>query len=106
MRPDNKTRKQLRAIGHHLKPVVIVGNGLTEAVLAEINRALDDHELIKVRVRAGDREEKQALIADLCAQTGAENIQVAGHIVLLLRHATRPKPELSNLERHKALLLP
>ena len=104
MRPDNRTRKQLRAIGHRLNPVVIVSNGLSAAVLAEINRALDDHELIKVRVNAGDRVEKQALIAELCKQTGAENIQTSGHIVLLLRRAARPKAELSNLERHRELL--
>ena len=53
--------KQLRAIGHRLKPVVIISeNGLGENVVAELNRALDDHELIKVKFAYEDRDAKNA----------------------------------------------
>ncbi|HWK54069.1 MAG TPA: YhbY family RNA-binding protein [Hyphomicrobiales bacterium] len=104
MPTDNATRRQYRAIGHKLNPVVIVSKGLSENVLKEIGRALDDHELIKVRVLAADREEKAALIGEICAQTGAELIQTSGHVALLLRRALKVKPDLSNLERYKMLL--
>lgn len=101
MTTDNQTRKQYRAIGHHLKPVVIISKGLTANVLAELDRALGDHELIKIRVNAEDREAKQALITALCSKLGAELIQVAGHVALIFRAAPKPKAELSNLLRHQ-----
>lgn len=104
MPSDNATRRKYRAIGHKLQPVVIVSNGLSDNVLKEIDRALNDHELIKIRVLAEDREDKAALIEEICAQTGAEVIQLAGHIVLLLRKALKVKPDLSNLHRYKMLL--
>jgi RNA-binding protein len=104
MKAENKQRKQFRAIGHHLNPVVIVSNGVTAGVVAEIDRALKDHELIKVRVNAADREEKQKLVATICKKLDAELIQMAGHIALIHRAALKPKPELSNLLRHQELL--
>lgn len=104
MKPENKQRKQLRAIGHRLNPVVIVSNGLTQGVAAEIERALTDHELIKIRINAADRDEKQELVTEICQKLSAELIQMAGHIALLYRPALKPKPELSNLLRHQELL--
>jgi RNA-binding protein len=104
MKPENARRKQLRAIGHRLSPVVIVSKGLTDGVVAEIDRALTDHELIKIRINAADREEKQALTADICKKLDAELIQMAGHIALVFRAALKPKAELSNLLRHQELL--
>ena len=82
----SEQKKQLRAKAHTLKPVVITGNaGVTEAVLNEINLALDHHELIKVRVNAGDREQRKELSGQICEQTGAELIQFIGHIITLYR---------------------
>ena len=104
MKPENVRRKQLRAIGHKLNPVVIVSNGLTKGVAAEIDRALTDHELIKIRINAADREEKKELVDEICTKLGAELIQMAGHIALVFRAALKPKPELSNLLRHQELL--
>jgi RNA-binding protein len=104
MKADNARRKQLRAIGHRLNPVVIVSNGAKTPVVAEIDRALTDHELIKIRVIAADREEKQKQIAAICKKLGAELIQTAGHVALIYRAALKPKPELSNLLRHQELL--
>ncbi len=104
MHPDNRTRKQLRAIGHRLNPVVIISKGLTDGVGAEIDRALTDHELIKIRVNTADRGEKKEQIDAICAQFGAQLIQSTGHIALLYRPALKPKPELSNLLWHQELL--
>jgi len=96
----NERKKELRAMGHQLKPVVTVaGTGLSDAVLAEISRALDDHELIKVKIVVGDRTLKQQTTAELCEKTGAEIIQSIGHIALLLKEAKKPSPQLSNLKR-------
>ena len=55
--------KRMRAIGHKLKPVVIIaGKGLTDGVIAEIDRALTDHELIKIQFRLAEREDRRALM--------------------------------------------
>src|SRR5690349_4904765 len=95
-------KKQLRTIGHALKPVVMVaGAGLSEGVLAEVDRALTDHELIKVKIAVGDRERKKQLIQQLCEQSRATLIQTIGNIVLILRKAKKPNPQLSNLQRLK-----
>ncbi|HEY8570143.1 ribosome assembly RNA-binding protein YhbY [Microbulbifer sp.] len=93
-------KKALRTIGHNLKPVVTVAeNGLTEGVAAELNRALDDHELIKVKLAVNDREVRRELIAELCQQSGAELVQEIGKIALIFRKADKPNAKLSNLLR-------
>ena len=90
---DTQIRKKLRAKAHSLKPVIMIGqNGLTETVLAEINLALDHHELIKMRVRAADRETAKQIIADACLQTEAELIQSIGQIAVLYRKNTNSNP--------------
>jgi len=96
----NDRKKYLRSIGHTLKPVVIVaGKGLTDGVLAEIDRALNDHELIKVKLVVGEREIKKQLITEICNQAKAENVQTIGNILLIYRPAKKPDPRLSNLLR-------
>lgn len=93
-------KKRLRQIGHHLHPLVqLGGQGLTEAVLAEIDARLEDHELIKVRVGGEDRDARQAAIAAIAEATGAEVAQTIGKLALLYRAAKRPNPKLSNLLR-------
>ena len=100
----SKKVKQFRSIGHHLNPVVIVANGISENVLKEIERALSDHELIKIRVNAGDRDAKKQIIANLCESTQAELIQAIGHMAILYKPAEKPNPALSNLTRYKNYL--
>ncbi len=101
MRLDNDTRKWLRRIGHGLNPVVTLGEkGLTESVQAELERALSDHELIKIRIPGPDRERRRQLTETIPPSPGAEPVQTIGHVVLLYRKATRPDPRLSNLLRH------
>ncbi|MFP8966647.1 ribosome assembly RNA-binding protein YhbY [Pokkaliibacter sp. CJK22405] len=93
-------KKRLRGIGHHLKPVVTVSDrGLSEGVVQEMDRALEDHELIKVKFSIPDREEKREVMADLAQVCEAELIHIIGNIGLYLRKATKPNPKLSNLKR-------
>ena len=97
---DNSYRKQLKAVGHKLKPVVTVAaKGLTENIDKEIDRALEDHELIKISVRVEDRAVRKQLGEDICVSHNAELIQRIGHVVLLYRAAKKPNPKLSNLIR-------
>ena len=97
---SNEDKKHLRRLGHKLNPVVTVAaKGLTESVIAEIDRALNDHELIKVKLSVDDREVKQTIIETLTDTLGAEVVQTIGHIVLLLRRAEQPNRHLSNLLR-------
>ncbi len=95
-------RREYRAIAHHLKPVIIVGDkGLSEGLREELERALNDHELIKVKIASQDREVRQEVIAALCQNTGAQLVQTIGKIAVLLRRAPKPNPKLSNLQRLK-----
>lgn len=87
-------RRFLRAKAHALQPIVQVGeSGATEGVLAAIDQALRDHELIKVRMH--DPADKHALAEALAARSGAELCGVVGHtVVLYRRNAQRPRIEL------------
>ena len=87
-------KKFLRGLGHQLKPLVMVGEaGLSESLLAEFESTLDHHELIKVRVRAGDREARDAIIRTLCDDGSAQLIQRIGNVALLYRPNLKKKPE-------------
>lgn len=97
-------KKRFRRIGHELSPVVLTGgSGITEGVLAETDRALEDHELIKVRVNGEDREERSAAIQMIAAETKSQIVQIIGKMVLLYRPARKPNPKLSNLLRYSHL---
>lgn len=97
---SNDMKKHLRGIGHNLNPVVtIAAKGLTDTVLTELQRALNDHELIKVRLAAGDRETKKTIIDEACKRSNAELVQTIGHVILLYKKADKPNPKLSNLLR-------
>jgi RNA-binding protein len=92
--------RQLRAIGHKLHPVVtIAGNGLSENVRMELERALNDHELIKIKLAVGDRETRDALLAELIDDCGVTLVQRIGNTALLLRRSPEPDPRKSNLIR-------
>ena len=90
---SEKQRKHLRGLGHPLKPVVTVGDaGLSAALLKEFDVQISHHELVKVRVRAPDRETRDGLVAELCAQAGAELIARIGNVALLYRrNADEPR---------------
>ena len=93
-------KKALRSIGHHLNPVVTVSeNGISEGVLAELDRALGDHELIKVKLAIPERDDRTAVIAELTKAAGAVNVQSIGKVVLLYRANPKANPKLSNIKR-------
>ena len=78
-------KKHLRGLAHHLKPIVIVADkGLSETVVAEIERALNDHELIKVKLRS-DREKRNAWAASIAQDCKAELIQSIGQVACFYR---------------------
>lgn len=78
-------KKQLKAKAHALKPVVMIGQaGLTVAVLAEIEIALNCHELIKVKIRQ-ERDERKLICAQIISNTDAELIQSIGQIGVFYR---------------------
>mgnify|MGYP000444173484 CR=1 FL=1 len=81
-------RLSLRAQAHHLDPVVLLGaNGLTEAVMKEIDRELKAHELIKVRVPTDDREEREAIYSQVADTLGAARVQMIGKLLIFWRPA-------------------
>ena len=91
--------RHLRALAHSLKPVVMLGaNGLTDAVLAEIELAIAHHELIKVKLAGDDRDERRAIADAICEQLGAVNVQILGHNLI----AFRAKPKDSKIALPKA----
>ncbi|HSB97960.1 MAG TPA: YhbY family RNA-binding protein [Spongiibacteraceae bacterium] len=97
---DSDRKKQLRTIGHQLNPVVMISErGLSEGVSLELERALEDHELIKVKLGVADPAERRALADQLCEQHRAELVQAVGKVVLIFRKAQKPNPRLSNLLR-------
>ncbi len=81
-----KDRQKLKGRAHALSPIIILGNnGLTEAVHAEIEKALDAHELIKIRVNAEDKMERELLTEEICETHKCELIQKIGHIIVIYR---------------------
>jgi RNA-binding protein len=83
MELSERQRKYLRGLGHTLNPVLLIGNGgLTAGVIAEARRALNDHELIKVKFRAGARETRDAGLAELATSTDSVLVQRIGHTAL------------------------
>ena len=87
-------KKYLRGLGHQLKPLIMVGEaGLSESLLAEFESTLSHHELIKVRVRVGDRAARDTIIDKLCADGSAVLVQRIGNIALLYRPNLQKKPE-------------
>jgi RNA-binding protein len=82
---DAAQKKKLKTQAHSLKPVIIVGQaGLTDAVLAETEIALNTHELIKVKIRA-ERDERNQISEKMCVTTGATLIQNIGQIAVIYR---------------------
>jgi RNA-binding protein len=94
----DKQKRWLKKQTHHLKPVVMVGQqGISEAVIAELDRALSHHELLKVRVSAGDRDERDVTIALLGERTGATLVGRIGHVASFYR---------ANPKKRDPILLP
>ena len=99
MRLTEIQKRHLRRLAHHLKPVVMVGQaGLTDGVLNEVGIALDDHELIKIKLAGAGRNERIPMIAAIAEHAEAETILSIGQMAVLYR----PNPE----KKGKRILLP
>ncbi|KGI78418.1 RNA-binding protein YhbY [Oleiagrimonas soli] len=83
----------MRGLCHNLHPVILLGaKGVTEAVIKELKLALDRHELVKIKLSGGDKDERRAQIAELTEATGAEVVQEIGHTAsMFLRNEDEPK---------------
>ena len=101
---DKTQQKRFRAIGHQLNPIVTIGgNGFSDNVVAELQRALEDHELIKVKIHADDRDDRAKTVAELIKITSAQLIQRVGNVALIYRPAAKPQPGKSNILRSAIL---
>jgi RNA-binding protein len=91
-----RQKKHLRKLGHELHPIVLVGQrGLNPGVVAELKLALEHHELVKLRVRVGDRESRDAILAELAKLTESEFVYRIGNVGLFYK---------KNIELAKILL--
>ena len=97
-------RQNLKARAHPLKPIVMIGSaGLTTSVLAEIERALKCHEIIKIRVMNDDREARKAMLDQICAQLHAATVQQIGKILVIYRPQEDVPEKKSTPHRGKPL---
>lgn len=96
----NQRKKELRTLGHNLNPIITIAEkGVTENIDAELERALNDHELVKIKIAVGDPAYRKALAVEICSNHQAELVQSIGKVALILREAKEPNPKLSNLLR-------
>ena len=93
--PSGKLRRALRGHGHHLSPIVQIGKGgVSEAVRKQVEQALADHELVKVRVDADSPEDRFAAADALAGLPGANVVQILGRAILVYkRHPHKPRYE-------------
>ena len=93
-------KKALKAIAHHLNQIVTIGNlGLSTSVIAELNRAISDHELIKVRLNIVDRKLRVEFVNEVSQLLDAKIVQQIGKVVVLYRPNEETRPALSNITR-------
>lgn len=86
MQLSEKQKKHLRRLAHPLTPIVMLGNaGLTDGVVNELDRALHDHELVKVSARVGERAARNEALTTLATRTTSELVQRVGHVGVFYR---------------------
>jgi putative YhbY family RNA-binding protein len=97
---SSKRRSELRAEAHKLSPIVIIGDkGLTDEVLAEVDRALKAHELIKVRAATDDRDARNVWMESICGKLQAHPVQQIGKVLVVFREnpkEAKPKPKMDS----------
>jgi RNA-binding protein len=96
---SSRGRQHLRGLANELRPIVQVGTGgVTESVVAAVNAALEDHELVKIKVGKGVSDEREATGAELATACGAELCQVIGRTIVLFRPRDRDLPGRPRIE--------
>ena len=102
MQDSDIDRKRFKAIGHSLNPVVIISHkGLSANIRNEIDRALSDHELIKIKILTAKRADRDDISKEICRHHNAEFIQGIGHVILIYRPSKNTSARLSNLYEKK-----
>ena len=102
MQDSDIDRKRFKAIGHSLKPVIIISHkGLSANIRNEIDRALSDHELIKIKILTAKRADRDDISKEICRHHNAEYIQGLGHVILIYRPSKNTSARLSNLYEKK-----
>ncbi len=92
MKLTGKQKRYLRGLGHHLDPIVMIGKaGLSEAIVTSTSEALDQHELIKLKVQDGCELDRREVADALAKVTQASLVQVLGRTFLLYRRSEEPK---------------
>lgn len=98
MNLNKKQIQHLKGLAHSLKPIVLLGsNGLTEAVVAEIDYALNHHELIKIKIPTDDRETKSLIVDAICRETNSTKVQVIGKTLIVFRQSPEHKIHIPKL---------
>jgi len=98
MNLNKKQIQYLKGVAHPLKPVVMLGNnGLTEAVIAEIDYSLNHHELIKVKIPTDDRETKGLIVDAICRETNGTKVQLIGKTLVIYRQSEEKKIRIPKL---------
>ncbi len=83
---NTEAKKMLKAKAHHLKPVVLIGSkGLTDAIVAETEVAINAHELIKIKINGAEKEERLIMARELCNHLSAELVQFIGNTAIIYR---------------------
>jgi RNA-binding protein len=91
---SEKQKKHLRGLAHAREPVVMIGQaGLSPAITAELETALGAHELVKVRARVGDRDQRDEIFAELTQQTKSTLVQRIGNVGVFYR-PRKDKPRI------------
>lgn len=97
-------QRALRALAHHLDPVVsISGNGLSDSVLKEIDRSLNAHGLIKIRVYGDDREYRANLMREICEKLDCAPVQSIGKLLVVFREIPEPEEKPVAVRKPRAL---
>ena len=98
---NTQMKKSLRGVAHHLDPVIAVSErGISDGIVEETERALSDHELIKVKVFSADRSSREEVASALAEATSSIVLQQIGKVAVLYRHNPKANPKLSNIARH------
>lgn len=95
MKLTGKQKSHLRGLAHSLSALVQVGKqGVTEGVVDQIDRCLDAHELIKIKLEVDDQNEFRDVLDELCREVGASLVQTIGHTAVFYRPSKEPKISL------------
>ena len=92
-----KQKNYLRGLAHNINPIITIGsNGLSEAVLNELENALDHHELLKIKLPASDKTKRTSLVATICAKTDSIPVQMIGRVGVIYRESEAHKVSIPN----------